>query len=183
MWQFGNDKREHGVNYVGTSLYQCVQPWLSMLSMYQAMGRQREFEVIARRLHDDFNLGIILWHADDEMPAPGDQGCLEAYPHIIEHISACWRRRECLEYVNDLLEDNRAGVRRGFTLGAFAELLLLAELLEAGLMQRQPPPQEDKAEVPATPIASRLYRLALTGTLALLNRLHLYYPKRPSMGA
>lgn len=176
MALFWNDKR--AVDYVGSSLYQCVRPWLNMLHMYQGMGRQREFEIIARRLHDDFNLGVILWSAGTEPPMSGVQGYLEAYPHVVQQITACWAQKDCLDYINTLLEDNRAGVRHGFTLGAFEELLLLAELLEGG---RGPHPllREDAPEqAPAMSAAGHPYRLLLTGTLALLNRLHIYYPKR-----
>ncbi len=181
MALFGNSKQ--AVDYVGTSLYQCVRPWLHMLHMYQGMGRQREFEIIARRLHDDFNLGVIRWYAGSEPPVPGDQGCLEAYPHVVSQIAGCWGQKDCLNYINSLLEDNRAGVRHGFILGAFEDLLLLAEILEVAPTPQRHVSQEEPLGRQPSSAGSRLYRLALTGTLALLNRLHLYYPRRPTLGA
>ena len=153
-----------------------------MLSMYLGMGCRREFEVIARRLHDDFNLGMIRWEADEDVDVPKAEGrgCLEAYPHIIENISARWERPECLEYLNSLLEDNRAGIRSGFTLGAFEELLLLAELAEARQPPLSPVVREDKAENAASnSAAGQVVRAALTGAGAVLLRLQVQQSKTP----
>ena len=169
MWKHSNGSKEQVADYVGTSLYQCVRPWLNMLNMYQGMGREREFRIIARRLNDDFNLGLIHWNAGAEVPNPGAKGCLEAYPHIVQHITECWGLKECQEYVNSLLEDNRAGVRKGFSLGAFEELLLLAELLEAQLPPQWPEGRpESKAAVRAS---DPLWHAAMGGVQSLLRRL------------
>lgn len=129
------DENGRIVDYIGSSVYQSVRPWLNMLAMYHGMGRRREFEVIAERLHEEFNLGLIRWDDSLRCVADGGKAALEDFPRILDQVSRTWDTPECLAYLNGLLEDNRAGERRGFSLGAFEELLLLSELQEL----RRPP--------------------------------------------
>lgn len=119
-------------DYTSTSLYEIVLPWLNMLKMYRNMGRKAEFEVVAHRLHDDFNLEMIPWQTGEAAGA-ADRMSLENFPHILDRLAATWGRRDGLMYVNELLEGNRAGSRGGFPLAVFEELLLLASLLEESL--------------------------------------------------
>ncbi len=131
MWPFSQSKNEAQavVDYVSPSVFQTVRPWLKMLEMYRGMGRKAEFEVVAYRLHDDFNLKLISW-----FDAEGDSGDntdrLENYSAILNRIIATWGQRECLVFVNGLLEGNGEACRGDFSLGVFEELLLLAEVLE-----------------------------------------------------
>ncbi len=134
MWPFKNSQAQQFVtsDYTSTSLYEIVLPWLNMLKMYRSMGRKAEFVVVAHRLHDDFNLEMIPWQTGEAADA-AERMTLEDFPHIMENLLATWGRRECLTYINELLEGNRAGSRGGFPLAVFEDLLLLACLLEMPL--------------------------------------------------
>jgi hypothetical protein len=52
-------------------------------------------------------------------------------PHICEQIVSRWGRDGCLDYLHQLLRDNRGGQRSGFTLPIVQEILLLIEILVA----------------------------------------------------
>ena len=131
MWMFSGTQRssETVADYLSPSLYQSVRPWLNLLEMYRSTDRRSEFSVVANRLQDDFNLSLIPWQTVERGEGEARMS-LEAFPHIVERLAATWGRRESLDYVHALLQDNRAGSRAGFPLAVFEELLLLASLLE-----------------------------------------------------
>ena len=49
--------------------------------------------------------------------------------HVCDRIVALWGRPECSDYLRQLLRDNRAGERGGFTLPVVQEILLLIDLM------------------------------------------------------
>ena len=111
------------VNYIGQSFCQSITPWLNLLKIYQRNGNKTEFEVVAHRLQDDFNLRLILWRPTE---SAGAELSLKNFPHIARKIVGTSGRKERLMYVQGLLKDNRTGNRSGFPVGVFEELLLMA---------------------------------------------------------
>lgn len=55
------------------------------------------------------------------------QGALEAFPHIATTLTTLWGRDGFDEYLAKLIVDDR-GTRRGFSMDAMEELLMLARL-------------------------------------------------------
>jgi pilus assembly protein FimV len=105
--------------------------WLMLLDLYYAGGRRQDFRRLAEEFHLRFNVQTPSW----EGFAPGDpeNGGLELYPHIIRQVTELWRKPECHAYLERLLYDNREGRRTGFPLAAYADILLLLQMLEASM--------------------------------------------------
>lgn len=137
MWPFKQTQRtpQPVVDYISPGLYQSVRPWLHMLECYRKQEKRTEFEVIAYRLHDDFNLQMISWQSAGEDPS-GNARTLESFPHIIERMTETWGTQDCLNYLYSLLEGNREGSRTGFPLPVFEEILLLAGMLESQISRK-----------------------------------------------
>ena len=139
MWTFS--RMHHGgrlvVDYVTPSLHQSVLPWLNMLEMYRCKGSKTEFEAIARRVHDDFNVQWIPWHPEEARWDNGKKG-LEDYPHIVKRLTAFWGKAVCHAFVQGLLLDNGNGSRTGFPLDVFKEALLVAGILDTWLARPTP---------------------------------------------
>jgi hypothetical protein len=133
MWRFHRLRRKIALGYIRHGIYPWLTPWLNMLEVYHSLGRQAEFETVALYIHDDFNCQLIRWHANDEQFGNPPRLSLEAFPHIVERITATWGRKECLIYLRTLLEDKRDKTRNGFHLAVFQEILLLAGVLEIQL--------------------------------------------------
>jgi hypothetical protein len=109
---------------------QSVVPGLKLLDLYAQANLRREFDALAADLHRHFNVVIADWN--DHVAGPGQQTgplTLESLPHIMSRLTACWGSRECLDYLDRLLEDNRGGQRLGFSLPVVRDILLLRDIL------------------------------------------------------
>jgi Tfp pilus assembly protein FimV len=115
-------------DYVESNPKKAVQPWLKLLDVYRDAGMRDEFETLAQQLHVTFNIETQTW---DGGRRGASAETLEGYPHVVERLSAAWPEQACLDYLNQLLRDNRDGARTGFPLPVIAEITFLAALLEA----------------------------------------------------
>jgi len=114
--------------YVKEHPRQALCHWLKLLEIYRRTGRRAEFESAARDLHMQFNVAPTDWQVPESgIPIP----TLENYPHIRGRIQHLWRRRTCIEYLNQLLEDNRDGTRAGFPQPVVDEILFLLAILRS----------------------------------------------------
>lgn len=112
--------------YIREHPRQALCHWLKLLDVYRRSGLQAEFERAAAGLRQQFNVAPADWQPPDAaMPA----FTLEGYPHIRTRIQHLWRRRTCIEYLNQLLEDNRDGTRNGFPQPVVEEILILLAIL------------------------------------------------------
>jgi hypothetical protein len=102
-------------------------PWLKLLDLYYSSGRRGEYDDLAPKLNRAFNVKVPDW---ESFNGPVAAESVEQFGHIMARISATWPNQDCLDYVNELLSDNRAGTRIGFPLGVVDDLLLLKSLLE-----------------------------------------------------
>lgn len=114
-------------DYIEANPKQAVRPWLKLLEVYRDAGMQTEFDTLAHRLNQTFNVETMGW---DATPPQRFQSSLEGYPHIVAKLVEIWGSRECLDYLSDLVQDNRNGTRAGFPLGVLHEIMLLSSLLE-----------------------------------------------------
>lgn len=100
-----------------------ILPWSMLLDLYRRGGMRQEFEVLAKTIHDKFNVQIAGWDSA-ETPISGLRS-LEEYPRILHRVAEIWGTPACLDYLYDLVHDTRAGQRHGFPLEVVEELTLL----------------------------------------------------------
>lgn len=102
-------------------------PWLKLLDLYHTSGRRGEYDDLAPKLNRAFNVKVPDW---EHFNGPVASESVEQFGHIIARINACWPSQDCLDYLTELLRDNRAGARIGFPLGVIDDILLLKSVLE-----------------------------------------------------
>jgi hypothetical protein len=112
--------------HVRTHPRQALYHWLKLLDIYRSAGLRAEFDQATDRLCRQFNVAPPDWQTDEPEPLIPS---LEKYPHIRERLTDLWPRAECADYLQHLLEDNRAGTRTGFGQRVAEEILLLLSIL------------------------------------------------------
>lgn len=125
--------------FIGQNPDKALNPSLYLLKLYKQTDRREEFHALATRLHADYNVLEISWDDPIEEMAPIEPSArdyreiareLEKIPHVYSRISEQWGSRQCLDYLNELLRDNRAGQRQGLPLAATNEVLNLIAILQ-----------------------------------------------------
>ena len=104
--------------------------WLMLLDLYHATENRSDFRDLADEFHTHFNVEAPPWEAfgSDEAIVTGG---IESFPHVEQQVVALWRKPGCRAYLERLLHDNREGRRNGFPLQAYADILLLLQVLDA----------------------------------------------------
>ena len=105
--------------------------WLMLIDLYRQTGRRAEFNELADRFHHQFNAETPQW---EQQAGRLDEG-LAAFPRIMGQLREGWPHAAGLDYIENLLYDNRGGSRVGFSLPAFRDLLLLHSILEEYLLE------------------------------------------------
>jgi hypothetical protein len=105
---------------------QALRQWLKLLEIYRQNGQQDEFERSAEEMRQHFNV-----QPEDWQTRPEAYRSIADYPHIAARLSELWGRPSCLNYLGNLLDDNRGGARAGFPQTVAEELLLLTAMLRA----------------------------------------------------
>lgn len=146
--------------FIDNNPQEALQPWIRLLDVYRMAGMRDEFERVGQNLNQHFNVEIQRWdrsapelllggavdiHLDGatggEMLAPKAMA-IEQIDHIRDRLVECWRTPECINYLHQLLRDNRGGKRSGFSLPVVEELLFLIELMETILILESEAEQE-----------------------------------------
>jgi len=122
--------------FIQSNPKKAVTPWLKLLEVYRAAGLRAEFDTLARQLNKTFNVKAVTWNTFDEARRP--TSTIEQMPHVMSRIQDLWGSRDCQAYLENLLRDNRDGMREGFPLSVIDEILVLAGVLEEGLGPHQP---------------------------------------------
>lgn len=122
--------------FIQSNPKKAVTPWLKLLEVYRAAGLRPEFDTLARQLNKTFNVKAVTWDTFDEARRP--TGTIEQMPHVMSRIQNLWGSRDCQAYLENLLRDNRDGMREGFPLSVIDEILVLAGVLEERLGPHQP---------------------------------------------
>ncbi|MFH1815267.1 MAG: hypothetical protein ABIF28_14060 [Pseudomonadota bacterium] len=104
-----------------------IIPWLKLLDLYYSSGRRGEYDDLAPKLNRAFNAKVPDW---EHFSGPTTSESVEQFGHIMARINASWPNQDCLDYLTELLRDNRAGARIGFPLGVIDDILLLKAMLE-----------------------------------------------------
>lgn len=148
MLAFGRIKgaTETLLDYIEANPEEALQPWIKLLDIYRLNGMRQEYESLAQRLRQHFNVAPANWETSAELPPRpdenGDEGALPfaallprlpsigQIVHVRDEIARTWGSRESLVYIDKLLRDNRQGERQGFALSTVNELLFLLAILE-----------------------------------------------------
>lgn len=107
-----------------------IQPWLMLLDLYRRGDMKQEFEALAPSITRKFNLHIADW--DQHTTPVSGLKALEDYAHITLRVVQSWGQQSCLDYLYELVHDNRSGRRGGFPLEVVEEIVLLMHVLENG---------------------------------------------------
>lgn len=116
------------LSHIETQPKGSVQPWVYLLDIYRSQNKKDEYIELAKRFHHTFNVMRPQW--EEAKVAMVMATSLEEFPHIIPHLVAAWTAGEAMQYLEDLLEDNRDGERAGFPLEVLQEIMLLQGILE-----------------------------------------------------
>ncbi|MBK6637685.1 MAG: hypothetical protein IPH08_06615 [Rhodocyclaceae bacterium] len=101
--------------------------WLKLLDVYRKDGHRTDFEKAARELRKNFNI-----NASDWLDVGGKPATLENYERVMQQIISLWPQPgACIDYLRQLLEDNRDGMRNGFPQPVAEEIILLVAILKA----------------------------------------------------
>lgn len=125
--------------YIEYSPRHYLQASLRLLDIYRGVGKRHEYEILAGQLHQSFNAWIEPWESAADGAAPQS---LKQFPHILQRLEECWGQRDCQDYLEKLLEDNRGGNRHGFNRAVLHEIVTLItmheEVAPAQVYQQQP---------------------------------------------
>jgi len=136
--------------YVDSNPQEALKPWIRLMEVYRMAGMRKEFEKVARDLNRNFNVEVQRWEQtvepesegpvdvilDTEPVAAGDRLAggkaegIEGMPAITEQVLMRWNDGSVIEYMNQLLRDNRGGTRLGFSSPVISDILFLIELKE-----------------------------------------------------
>lgn len=146
MLAFGRVKGAAEVlkEYIESNPKEALPPWMKLLDVYRSAGMRSEFEEIARRLHQTYNVQVQGWDEsapDAErlgLPAEDLRGninarSLEEFPHLVHIVDRLWASEAALEFLEQLLRDNRDGERIGFRREVAEEIIFLCDILRARL--------------------------------------------------
>ena len=107
-------------------------------------GMRKEFEKVALDLNKNFNVEIQKWEQTAELESEGAVDLIldtepvavskvegiEAMTAVMERVVRRWQDGEVIDYLDQLLRDNRGGQRMGFALPVVEDILFLIELKE-----------------------------------------------------
>ncbi|MGE5386485.1 MAG: FimV family protein [Betaproteobacteria bacterium] len=128
---------------------EALQPWIRLMDVYRMAGMRSEFERVAADLNQHFNVEIQLWDTAagagasapdaplaEPLPIQWPQGVpkaksIEEMEHVRIRVVQLWPTPECADYLNQLLRNNRGGLRTGLALPVVGEIMFLIDLLKS----------------------------------------------------
>jgi len=100
--------------------------WLVLFDLYARTQRFRQYTALAEGFHALFNAAAPSWdalHTEQHKQ-------LEDYPELIGKVQRLWGLPTCRAFLESLLYDDRGGVRQGFMINAYRDILLLIEVID-----------------------------------------------------
>ena len=116
------------VDYIDTIRGTSAEPWVYLMDLYRNLDNKREFDVLAVRFKHAFNVVEPQW--DSELVDLTIPVSLDEFPYIENKLVALWGTSECVNFLTELIGDNREGTRAGFSMEVFSEILLLIAIAE-----------------------------------------------------
>lgn len=103
-------------------------PWLMIFELYRRTNNRQGYDELAPQFRKHFNGRVPDWDNYGHELALDDG--LEAFPHLVARIERDWGTADARKFLEELLYDNRAGSRLGFSLAAYRDILLLLQVHE-----------------------------------------------------
>ena len=100
-------------------------PWLYLLDLYRLVNDKPKYEALRSRFSGFFNVNLPEFDVD---PQALSSLQLEDYPHLIERICTLWNGSAIVPFLESLLVDDRDGLRTGFELPVYRDILLLISI-------------------------------------------------------
>jgi pilus assembly protein FimV len=97
-------------------------PWLYLFDLYRSLGYQQKYEILFARYIRIFNGKIPRW---EDQPDADQSGGLEELPHLVERITSLWQSDNVIPFLENILIDDRGGMREGFNLRVYRDILFL----------------------------------------------------------
>ena len=99
--------------------------WLYLFDLYRSLGEREKYGALLVQFHRRFNGKIPAW--EDALPNEDEHSLLHL-PSILEKICLLWGTSQVLAYLEELIVDNREGMRSGFALPTYREILFLLDV-------------------------------------------------------
>lgn len=140
-------------------------PWLYLLDLYREVKNQEKHDALRGRFIRLFNANIAKYGESIRLTQPQS---IEEFPHLLSRICSLWNKDGIVEFLENLLIDDRDGARAGFDLPVYREILLLISIAhelerlrrmdEAAVSDRVPGTQtmQEILGLPATEVKSGL---------------------------
>ena len=115
------------VEHIRNNPREALFHWLKLLEIYRTSGHRSDFKNAAEQLRQHFNIQAEDWTGGSNGATP----TLEDYPRVVTHLLEVWPQpAECIDYLLELLSDNRGGTRAGFPQPVAEEILLLVQVMK-----------------------------------------------------
>ena len=128
--------------FVESNPQEAVMPWIRLMEVCRMAGMRKEFEKVALDLNKNFNVEIQKWEETAELESEGAVDLIldtepvavskvegiEAMPAVMERVVMRWQDGEVIDYLDQLLRDNRGGTRLGFSLPVVNDIQFLIDL-------------------------------------------------------
>ena len=102
-----------------------ISPWFKAFEIYRKTGQREEYEWLAENLRKHLNIQPDTWEEEGK-----DTRSLVNFRHLTKELIALWPSPECGDFLQNLLHDNRDGVREGFPRLVAEEITLLQGVLQ-----------------------------------------------------
>lgn len=100
-------------------------PWLLLLDLLHRAGDNAGYAAASTQCRRHYNIDLTQPPvSQDGEIGPG----LEAYRHVMDRVVQMWRSAEIMDFLRDLIYDDRGGTRVGFEPGAYRDILLLRDI-------------------------------------------------------
>lgn len=99
--------------------------WLYLLELYREVKNKEKHDALSERFIRLFNAQIAKYGESIQVTQPQS---IEEFPHLMSRICALWNQDGIVEFLESLLIHNRDGVRAGFDLPVYREILLLISI-------------------------------------------------------
>jgi hypothetical protein len=115
------------VEHIRNNPREALFHWLKLLEIYRTSGHRSDFKNAAEQLRQHFNIQAEDWTSGSHSATP----TLEDYPRVATQLTELWPQpADCIDYLLELLSDNRGGTRAGFPQPVAEEILLLMQVLK-----------------------------------------------------
>ena len=114
--------------FAGIELPDSPIPWLYLLDLYRGTDQRLKYTALHDKASRVFNARIPLWDEDGDL---SDGRTLEDFPHVVERICALWETNDIFPYLESLIFDKREGIREGFDLFVYQEIMLLLTMVRS----------------------------------------------------